>query len=872
MATTYSIQIGTGQYLDSDGVFHEYPAIRTDPTYNAPGGLLPVNMGQISDVLGKVGGSLADLSKVDSNGQPLSDGAKSLIGLGIDPDALEVLGTIANIAKTLALATGIVGAAVSVLSAIISLSSDPNASMKAYLDKLFADEWRLIRGIEITTRKQNLIAQKVKIDGTLTRVDSFFRQELPNYYLTPATLEARLAEIRDLTQQTFEAVLDLADPGSWDLSYDPADYWPSFLSFVPGAQEWPYHHQPTAHLFTNSAAPGTAGADAKWIFPARGSQVFDHRLMVPWVTYAVGSYLTCITALLPEYRTTGTRVPDLRRLAGLVDQLSATMRGSLARVLYTADDFPWVLDRDTLPAGGPVPLRANPNNYNLVGGAMDMCAHTTDYFNHEMTKHEPWPPVPPGTVGNLVVGVIPPVVLGDLLGGVDDGSTDQNTAWVITNPADCVSTTKATADQQYPILLATSGYLGLVQMSALLHHLSAEPINSETVGGQVSAAVLSQQTRQTTATSDPVLFVPGDGIITTAATLVPQLYVARVELTTQPLGRDDRVEYRIVLRTLRWVSGDPPYDDYYESYYVPDSHPTDGSPEDTPLSADQVAIGYYQVASHQEETVLISEYPLTEWMNTPPDTVRASGKKTLTADTFDVYSASQSVMHDAGELGSIGWSAAVFASQPHASIQASEKTDSTPGQDPAMLGRPSETETVQYLGTQEAAGATVAASKEADDAASFGGGQLRHIRREDIDISYEVDWRGDSLHVTVTGDPSQRNFFLFLVVEEKLKPRNPNSTILHSAYRVAVNNQTTLVPPSFFSEEEAAKERAAHVLGDLARRYVHVVPKVGPGDPFTAAINQGDLSTLDGQRRLLELAKQEQPKLLAEVLADNRVE
>jgi hypothetical protein len=57
----------------------------------------------------------------------------------------------------------------------------------------------------------------------------------------------------------------------------------------------------------------------------------------------------------------------------------------------------------------------------------------------------------------------------------------------------------------------------------------------------------------------------------------------------------------------------------------------------------------------------------------------------------------------------------------------------------------------------------------------------------------ELEWRGDTLHLHITGDPTQRNYFLFLVVEEKLKPANPDSTQLHSAYRLAVNNQTTLV-------------------------------------------------------------------------------
>jgi hypothetical protein len=86
--------------------------------------------------------------------------AKALVGLGIDADAIKALGSIANIARTLALATGIIGVVVNVLSALINLSADPTAGLKAYLEKLFADEFRLIQGIEMTARKTLLGSAK----------------------------------------------------------------------------------------------------------------------------------------------------------------------------------------------------------------------------------------------------------------------------------------------------------------------------------------------------------------------------------------------------------------------------------------------------------------------------------------------------------------------------------------------------------------------------------------------------------------------------------------------------------------------------------------------------------------------------------------
>jgi hypothetical protein len=227
---------------------------------------------------------------------------------------------------------------------------------------------------------------------------------------------------------------------------------------------------------------------------------------------------------------TGTRRPELLRLAGFVDDLAAAMRGSLARILYLPDDFSWVLDRDTLPATFLPGKWPDPNKYNVVGGAWDMCAHTTDYFAHEMTKHEPWPPVLPGLVGNLVVGLAPPARLGDLIAGVDDGESDTNEAWLITNPDDCASLTRHAADDQYGILLATSGYLGMVQLSALLHHLSASQSAARPSGANRSRFVRRSPADRQPRPASRSFLCPATALSQHRRRSCPQHYMARVEL------------------------------------------------------------------------------------------------------------------------------------------------------------------------------------------------------------------------------------------------------------------------------------------------------------------------------------------------------
>jgi hypothetical protein len=852
---THTLRLSSGQYLDSNGNFHTRPPARL-PTYDSPGGLFPIDFGSISKGLDSTEASLADFTNVDAQGNFTNSFAKDLVVNGLNPDALKALGSIASVAKALALATGVIGVAFDIASSLFNLSGDPNASLKVYMDKLFADTDRLITGVEMTNRKLYLQGMQTDIDQALVKLNEY-QKEANNYSLTPEAWQARITDLRARTDSVYNAVVNLANSTPWNLSYDPANYLLDLLKFLPQDSPIPYNHWSYDHLYTNSGPAGSPGSDELYTMPPNGAQVFDHRLMVPWVTYAVGSYLTLIQWLLPEYRTTGTRQEELRVLASLVDDLATEMRGNLVRIIYKAADFAYVF---TFPSD---PMMPGTNRYVLVAGARDMCAQDNNYFANEWSKRL-WPT---GMYGNLEVDFSPPAVLGSAR---DEPYWRPATApaLVVTNPDECASATNRMADDQYGVLLMTSGHLGLLQLSALLRQLSSEPIRSETVGGYATGVTIFQQSQETSAYSDPILFVPGDGVIRAVAKLVSQQYQTLARLTTQPLGRDDVVEYRIVLRTLRWLGSTAPYDDYYETFYVRDPNPD--LPSQIDNSAEEVALGYYRVDSHREGTVLISEQPITGWMSSPPlDSTPITGRATLSADTFDLYVASPTIMENIGRLRSVGWSEAMFVSD-RSQQQGSEQTGSAPSQGERTIIQAESPVTEPNLGGLSGVAFSTGASTDAT--AAFGGNEPRHIRREQIDVAYNVDWRGDLLDIRMTADPAQRNYALFLVIEEDLHPRNPNSTQLHTAYRIEVNSQTTIVPQSFFDDEKSALKRAADTLIDFGRRHIELAPRGGPGDPIVNALHQGDLYSAEGQQRLGQLAEQSDQGLFREVARDHGVQ
>jgi hypothetical protein len=146
-------------------------------------------------------------------------------------------------------------------------------------------------------------------------------------------------------------------------------------------------------------------------------------------------------------------------------------------------------------------------------------------------------------------------------------------------------------------------------------------------------------------------------------------------------------------------------------------------------------------------------------------------------------------------------------------------------------------------------------------------GQHRDVKEASIAIDYELDWEADRLHVTLRNDPADRNYVVYLVLEEKFIG---SGQIMHTALPIPVNGQLTYVPQKFFDDETAAIAKAARTIADFNRRY-SVSRTPGPIDPVVGWLNPGDVSRPEVVARFLEAAREKEPELLEQVIKAHAV-
>jgi hypothetical protein len=131
-------------------------------------------------------------------------------------------------------------------------------------------------------------------------------------------------------------------------------------------------------------------------------------------------------------------------------------------------------------------------------------------------------------------------------------------------------------------------------------------------------------------------------------------------------------------------------------------------------------------------------------------------------------------------------------------------------------------------------------------------------------IECRLDWQGDRIHIELEADPVDRNYVVYVVVEEKFRG-GTNAPILHTAMPVPMNGQLTYVPQAFFDAEREAIQKAAKALAEFNLRY-SLSTEVGPTDPVVGWLRPGDLATIGGITKGFNLAREHQPALLREVL------
>jgi hypothetical protein len=128
--------------------------------------------------------------------------------------------------------------------------------------------------------------------------------------------------------------------------------------------------------------------------------------------------------------------------------------------------------------------------------------------------------------------------------------------------------------------------------------------------------------------------------------------------------------------------------------------------------------------------------------------------------------------------------------------------------------------------------------------------ERRHVRLEDVHITWSMSWNAGKLEVIVSGRPDERPFQAMLVVEETVysgEPAPPSiSDILdsaalvehiHTPFVAELANQLVMVPQEFFVEERKAIDHANKLIAETERRFSESVhPR--PGDPVIGVRQQ----------------------------------
>lgn len=821
-AAEFSVHLGGGLYMDSRGVL-SHGAEPGKPVYPAPGGNLPVKL----DAIGKAFQGLAKAlpNKDDPKSRQKFD--KILDGIGMldehKENLINVLQGAGAIASVVGSVVPVVGVALAVLTALLGLFKSGPSPFELMVTRRFDDLERLVKALEAQIDQRDLRNQRSTISAALAAVNNFL-VELKNTPPDPVTLKLRQQEMRNQVAVTGLAVRNLLDSSTWLASFARNEY----------EKVWPW----IAHrLFTFP----TAGAPRAAIFPAQGSNQFDHRLMVPLTTFAVTSYLTLLRALHPEFRSTRQNREDLWDFAVALEILAENMRReTLARTVYTAAHFsdgptgiPWGLSAGEvvdLSIFGIEPYLAA-GSTRFVVGAVDLFGHDDNFFSATFSASAIQHPGPQNAKQGLIdVRWTPPAKLErydvpmPVLGWEPANQPPPTERrYRITNPEECAQAANAVAEQAYVDLLYSSGYFNLIHLVATLRSESTDPDRSQTVRADAWLRRKAGPMTSVTVESLPILLT---GVITAKAQREEQEYKATTWLTTQPLGRERMLNYRVWLRTLSAsysvVGGSWHSEQSYESFHQVAYAPDPARP------------GFQRLVT--STGVALGEIKLAEGQSI--EQVRyASGTAELEAVTFDwwipvkkfgVLDPVSAAVATQVSLRASGWEAPGQGAAGLPAGASGAGAPAPPPPPPPILSGVAESAAIgegspitDYIGWS--------------DGAEPPNGRRRLAKTERIRIDYGLSWHADRLTVTLQNNRVQdRSYTVYVVVEEVLG----SGEVLHTVQRVPVTGQLTYVPQSFFDEETAAHAKTARFFREFALHYsksIRDIPRPpGPGDPDPA--------------------------------------
>jgi len=823
---TFMIHLGGGLYLDSQGNLHTGPSPGL-PVYDL-GFQLPIDPSKVHKALTSfkeaVNKALAD-----------EDFKSALQNFGLATKLFPILSLVTKIAGFIAPVFFVASVVVDVLKLFGFLKDGPDKLEKLMQERF--DELRSsVKAIDELIKVKDLRDVRDKLEG----ISNALRDYLGKLKNTYPDVDALEADLRLNRTNHFNALNDyrkVFDPSTWLAQFDRAEH----------TRVWPFME---GVLFTHpvkpaNARPGAPNPPVVAMRPPDGNH-FDHRLLVPMVLYAAETHLACIRGLVPEYRTVGDFREDLKTFSRQIETLAKGMREFvLARTIYRPVQFGqlnhWEVNDDGLGITPEHLLTVQQRRSRWSVGAMDLREHNDAFFANfldEMFRKEFFGYTTETRHGHMNFRWMPPAKL-RRAGRDNDGKR----LYQITNPDECADAANKQSEQDYADLLASSGYVELIQVATLLRHEATEPDRSQTVAAEAPRLLRrSKPAHPVTVESSPRAFTPVH--ITAQASREPQDCAATVRITTQSIKRAEPVRYKIKLRTLdSIVSGqwlEPSYDQYQWSRYEPDF--SDPGFKRLVLFTSNLALN-----DPLDRTLQLTEG------SSPRETKRGGDVITMKAHTFDwwipvrpPYTLDAPFSKIEHRLHRIGWNGPSLDNTPLAGNDASTRADFQPSS--AIVTAPPVDPYIPGISWKGGA-------KDWD-------GERREPKETDITIKFSWTWEADRFTVELENLPSDRNYVVYVVVEELLVM---SGQWLHTAVPVPITGQLTYVPQRFFDDERRAIEDGKRKLDEFLGRYAEVAVG-GPLDPITGWLGPADLVSTAALERIFQLAQKHQPGLLDEVM------
>ncbi|MDX2141705.1 MAG: hypothetical protein SF123_26695 [Chloroflexota bacterium] len=761
---SFLVKLGDGFYVDSEGKFHNMPD-GSVPIYSS---LVPTNYKELSKDAKKVLKGITEelsadtLNDVRSTLEPMLGGGTSAV--------ISLLKGVRVLTSKLSTVFVIAGVAIAIADMFKLLPQKDDQVLKLINERFDRLETWLRELSETQDHINKLLFVKDKMNKVADALENVRTSTgiMESEHFNDDAIPTLISNI-ETARNEFAGpnIRTLVDPDTWKRTFHESVYsqvWASIKNFTSLRRE-----------------PFTM--DERTFFPPNQAR-FDHRLLVEALSVAIPAFLWMLKTSLPEYRSNAEYVEKLRTVLGRgidqslesgLDSLANELRQNLARTVYTAEHFsqPFHASRVVIY-----------NNKMLLSktypvGALDLCEHTSKLTNARVNRYgmidaNPLPTMnwnwSPGLVEFRQVGF---PEMPEFQGNVG-GDNNVNVYYFIANPQEVADRANAEAEKYFAQLLVLSGWVQLTQLSALVKHLTTSPAESETISAKIPLAskVLEEASEPVKVTAEAIPFQ--DQPITAQAQLAKRRLKHRRYMNTQPRTRRKiLLPYQIYLCTTASEEYHP------ESWYT-----DDGNGNKILDTASPAVLGQVKLFPRP----LRNDEPYT-----PREHISLNGTVELNALTYDLLVPVPTWEFDAIEFSPVNLERSAM------------RPDMIPnGNFAAVFGEKKD----HFPSAQD-------------------NWQRRNVREATVSVKYQMEWNGpeSNLHITLENNPEDRNYSVFLVIEETLQTSVDsqwfNGATMRTPFLFPVYGQLTHVPQTFFDAIENAKAHAQKILHDFSRDHTH---------------------------------------------------